>query len=604
MRASATETSTDLRRARRLDVIAYVAVALVAIAIGGHLLDFWAQGISTPSNYAGDSLLTSMSIKGIIDNGQHYTNPYLAAPGEAELFDFPGADGFFLLELWVLSLFTSDFAVVLNVWVWLGYPLIALAAMWALRRMGLGRPSSAVFALLYACIPFHQVRINGHQSLSLFFVIPLAIALIVTVILDLRPHDERPRRRRFLGIPLWGWFVVLLLGSCGVYYAYFGIVLAFVAGVVAAWATRDVRRLVPALAVVAATAAIVVAQVVPSYVYWSQQGANSLAEFRNPISADFFGLRMTNLVFPTLGHRFAPFAEAKEYLRQSFGLISETSLGIAYDSSLGLVGTGGFVLLLFWILTAAFRPPSKSKEAIPAKLALLGTTAFLLATVGGVGAVVAYLGFPQIRAYDRITPYIAFISLAAGAWLVDAVIKRMLGREGRLSHTARTAIVVGCLGLLLVFGLWDQTTPVTTPDYATIRPSFESDRAFVGEVEASLPTGSMVFQVPYVSFPEGVPVEGTSAYDPLRMYLHSESTHWSAAAFMERSDAKWQKRVAGLAVPAMTAALVDAGFRGIVVDRDGYEDAGAAIEADISSGSSGEPIVSPDGRFAFYRLDG
>jgi phosphoglycerol transferase len=600
-RARQAEANPSTRRERRLDLIALVGVALVAVLLGGYLLGFLRNGITTPSSYGGDTLLTGTSMKGIIDNGQSYVNPYLAAPGTGELFDFPGADGFFLAEIWVLSLFTSDFAVLLNLFVWLTYPLIAVAALWSMRRLGFSRVPAFVFAVLYACIPFHQSRVTGHQSLSAYFVVPLAITVIAVVVLDLG-KDAKPRSpRRYLGLPIWAWLVVLLIGTCGIYYAYFSVVLAFIAGVVAAWTKRDVRAFRPALAMIVATIAIAGLQFLPSYIFWSQQGGNNLADTRHPAAADLFALRLTQLVYPATGHRFAPLAAAKENLRQSYGLISPMLLSIAYDSSLGFIGVFGLFLLFFWALTGSFRAPPESGESIPAKLSLLGISSFLLATVGGVGGLIAFLGFPQIRAYDRITPFIAFLSLCAAMWALSALGRWLATKRESSELTKQVVAGVVLLGVLL-FGLWDQTNSTTIPRYDEIRPQFESDRAFVQQAEELLPEGAMVFQLPYIGFPESAPIVGTTAYDPLRMYLHSRSLHWSAGAFMGRSDAQWQERVAKETPERMVDTLRQDGFAAVVIDRNGYDDAAAGLEEAIAPLAEGKPVDSPDGRFVLYMI--
>jgi hypothetical protein len=41
-----------------------------------------------------------------------------------------------------------------------------------------------------------------------------------------------------------------------------------------------------------------------------------------------------------------------------------------------------------------------------------------------VGEILAYIGFPEIRAYDRITVYIGFVSLCAAAWAVGRALPR------------------------------------------------------------------------------------------------------------------------------------------------------------------------------------
>ncbi|OQW86520.1 MAG: hypothetical protein BWK78_09995 [Thiotrichaceae bacterium IS1] len=66
-----------------------------------------------------------MFFKGVIDNGWFLENPYLGMPTGHHLYDFPEPEGVnFLLIKW-LTLFSSDYAVVTNLFILLGCFLIA-----------------------------------------------------------------------------------------------------------------------------------------------------------------------------------------------------------------------------------------------------------------------------------------------------------------------------------------------------------------------------------------------------------------------------------------------------------------------------------------------
>ncbi len=134
-----------------------------------------------PVTYSADGILHSALIKGIVDHRQFYTNPGLGAPGVFQFYDFPAADAIFVSELWLLSLFTRNYVLVLNLFALLSYPLVALSAAWAIRRLGFSRAAAFVFALLYAVLPFHQSRMAFHLYLAAYFSVPLAIALVAEV---------------------------------------------------------------------------------------------------------------------------------------------------------------------------------------------------------------------------------------------------------------------------------------------------------------------------------------------------------------------------------------------------------------------------------------
>jgi hypothetical protein len=83
-------------------------------------------------------------------------------------------------------------------------------------------------------------------------------------------------------------------------------------------------------------------------------------------------------------------------------------------------------------------------------------------------------------------------------------------------------------------------------------------------------------------------------YDHVRPYLHTDDLRWSYGAMKGRDE--------DLGDDVSIDEARDAGYAGIEVDRFGYADKGAAVEADVRRVTDGEPIVSPNGRLAFYRL--
>jgi phosphoglycerol transferase len=159
------------------------------------------------------------------------------------------------------------------------------------------------------------------------------------------------------------------------------------------------------------------------------------------------------------------------------------------------------------------------------------------------------------------------------------------------------------LGAMLSVGLWDQTSPKDRPDWAKIKKETHTDAAFVGSIEATLPRGSAVFQLPYVAFPENPPIERTEGYDPLKMYLHSKELRWSAGVFRGSSEATRTLLTSRKPADEMVPKLKSQGFSGIVVDRWGYRDNAAQLRESLAAALGGQqPIVSEDGRYVFYRI--
>lgn len=154
---------------------------------------------------------------------------------------------------------------------------------------------------------------------------------------------------------------------------------------------------------------------------------------------------------------------------------------------------------------------------------------------------------------------------------------------------------------LVAFIAFDQTSPSYRPDAAGIAQVAEGDLAFVTRVEASVPRGSAILQLPYMAFPESPGVYRLSDYDQLRPYLHSQDLRWSYGTVKGRPT-DWHRAVRAYPLGALLAGVAASGFDGIVVDRYGYSDGGAALEAGLTA-HLGPPLVRDrSGRFDFYGL--
>jgi phosphoglycerol transferase len=91
----------------------------------------------------------------------------------------------------------------------------------------------------------------------------------------------------------------------------------------------------------------------------------------------------------------------------------------------------------------------------------------------------------------------------------------------------------------------------------------------------------MLFQLPYMPFPESPPRHRLADYDLFRPYLSTSWLRWSYGAVRTRFADAWIADIAARPIRDMVQALALAGFRGIVVDSYGYEDGGAALDAEL-----------------------
>src|SRR5438445_5436046 len=102
----------------------------------------------------------------MLDNGWWMTNQYLGPPPQLEMHDYPTNCNLHFAVLKFLSIFTSNAATLVNIYFLLSFPLVSIAALAALRSMGVSRPVAVVSSILYAFLPYHLWRGESHLFLT------------------------------------------------------------------------------------------------------------------------------------------------------------------------------------------------------------------------------------------------------------------------------------------------------------------------------------------------------------------------------------------------------------------------------------------------------
>lgn len=585
------------------ELLFYLAIAAAALVIAFSLFRLGSADLRVPVTYDGDGLYYGAQIKGTLENRWNLDNPALGAPGVANGRDFPTPDNLELVMFKALSLVSRDYAVVLNLYLLLMYPLTAITAVWVIRRLGVSRLPAVVAGLLYAFLPYWVARIAalGQTTLASGFLVPLLVWVAVASAekpLLFRPGGETAEKKRWWAEGLAAVVICALLAANGLYYAFFGVLVLLGAGLFGALRKRDWRPLLSTAALVGVILVVAVAMVAPTILYHRAAGPNPEVFNRAPIESELWGLKIDQMLLPVQNHTIGVLAHLHRYYVAALEAWAPF-LGINENVSLGIVGSIGLVALFVWLLFLRGSPWSlgESRDRLMERLSVLNGFTVLIATYGGFALLIG-LVFPQIRVYARIFVYVAFFCFVAVAVLLDR-----LGEQPRKTRFGRAAFAVGLL-VVLAFGLLDQVPTGILPKYAATKARWQSDAQITREIEQTVPAGAMIFTLPYMPFPESPPpYPGTmNDYDLLRGYMHSTKLRWSYAAMKGRADDLWQRKVAALPPAEMVAALKSAGFKGLWLDTDGYADKGASISAQIQAATGTAPLKSQDGRVLFFAI--
>ncbi|HET7856989.1 MAG TPA: hypothetical protein VFL41_11085 [Gaiellaceae bacterium] len=578
-----------IEHTRRRDVVVGVLVALAALVLACLALKVWRGDLGVPFSYREETQYYLMLAKAMEDHGGYFENPSLGAPFGQELYDFAvGTDRLNLDLLRLLGLFGSPAAAV-NLFFLLTFPLAAAAAFLVFRLLGVSPAAAVVCSLLFALAPYHFERGEGNLFLTAYWVVPLGAWLVLATLSGEPLFRRREGVSGWRGYPSGRTFMTLAfcvaVASTGIYYAVFTLLLLAGAGLIALVARVGRAAVAGAAICLAVILAGVLVHLAPSIAYRWDNGANPAAE-RHPRESELYALKLSDLLFPIDLHRIKPLARFTADYKAATPIRSE-------PMGLGPVAAGGFVALLIVALAGlagrGLRAPPLLRHASAASL-----LAFLIGTVGGFSTIIAELVTPQIRAWNRISIFIAFFGFLAVAVGLGA-----LGGRMRPDPVRRVAFA-GVLAAVVGFGLYNQVTYSHVPPYE-LAGSYAQDRSFIQVLERRLPEEAAVFQLPYRPFPESGRSVDLYENDLLRGFLHSEDLRWSFGATKGRPE-DWADDLAGKPAATVADAAAAAGFAGILVDRFGYADRGRALERELSGRLGSTPLVSPSGRHSFFDL--
>lgn len=577
----------------------------------------------------GDAALETMSIKNLIETGTRNLSDRLGGIGGQKLYDYPVSDFLNFTIMRFFSLFTDNAAAVANLFFLATFPLAAMSAMFALLELRISRSASLFCSLLYPFMAYHFLRNQNHLLLSGYYMAPLGILVVLWLLQGenlLTFRRRNPFRRNLADNPKYFLSLIfcLMISSTGVYYAFF--TCFFILLVVVKSIVDEKRWNKTTTASVTMLSTLILGGLLnylPTFLFHMSGGERGSELIRVGEGAEYYSLRLIDLFMPTMGHHIGRIANLVQKFHNSEPMANEN-----ITISLGVMGSIGFALLLF---VPILKLQNQSMRARLIKnTSLLAYSGFLLATIGGISALICRLLISGIRAYNRIAVFFFFMGLLAVGVIIDTVI---YGRStaGEFSqggtdrsesaasdtsaipprhfltiraafHRHRSKLVIFLIPLLFA-ALFDQIPVNSVFPYAANKKNDQAILTYFAEVEASVPAGTYVYQLPYVIFPEPDVSYGSGPYAQLAGYLNTEDLRWSYGAMRGTGNDLWAKSVAEMPAEEMLAALAAAGYGGIYIDLLNYpDDTLAALKDQIIALTGSTPVVSEDGQRVFISL--
>jgi len=516
------------------------------------------------------------------------TVPQLGAPYDGNWNDFPSLDEVVLGIQAVLVKGLGLFAG-LNVSFALAHALAAAAFYLSARLSACNRLWSFVGALAFGVAPYVFAQSPHHMQVA--YVWPVAFFPLVWRWCASDAFDAgvpSPDRRR----ALWG--AVGIAFVSGIHFVYYTNVLCqlvLVTSLIRCWQRRCWEPLRPAMAIIAAAAAGFAIMNIDSWTYRLFHEPNANSFVREYKWLELYGLKLKDLFIPPMNHRSEAFAAFSQAHWKAAPLLDERA------SYLGILGIGSLLWLVFTGLRAMIE--RRERDVPPEVWQILWVV--LMFTTGGLNAVIGSAGITMFRAGCRYSVVILVISLLWAARRMTAIQAR-----SEASHpgeaTAWQWYAVGSAIAMMV--LWDQVPrPPTAAETASIIRQVDSDRAFTAKMEATLPEGAMVFQLPIMEYPES-PAPGVPPYDHFRPYLYSTKLRYSFGSMKGRPRENWQRELGQRPLEEAVAEIEKRGFAAIYVNRNGFPERAQPIEKALRAmGYRKPPIVSDTGDLVCIPLE-
>jgi phosphoglycerol transferase len=551
---------------------------------------------TVPMSYSGDEISNIAVFKVMMETGSPLPwskNFNYGAPlGTTEL-DYPMSDNLHFMGIYFLQLIFKDAVIANNLYYLLTFLFTSVTAYYVLKEFDIPFVIALPGALSYAFLPYHILR-ESHIFLAGYYLIPLIILLAYKVEIgkiNFFGHSTQSKKKPILSIwkrkEFWVSLILcLLFGSSGVYYAFFAVAVLILLSAKSLILKKYQISLMH-LIIAGMICLSVLINISPSIYYKWNNGPTSIpVGSRNPSESEKYGLKIIQMLLPSTIHQIASFRELNNAYTNNFPNVNENR-----TSSLGIMGSIGLLLAIIFLFTP------KREDPLMGFLGFSTLSSLLLGTVGGFGAIFSLLISSSIRSYNRISVFIAFFAISTFCLIVKDLYFKYISAEKDKYY--KYIILVLLSGLVF----FDQVQVIYPYNQEESIDEYISDSNFVMEIENQLPDNALVFQLPFMNYPEGTPIKELRNYDHFKMYLHSSKLRWSYGAMKGRESAEWNRSTASLPFEAMVTALSLSNFSGIQIDRNGYsEGEWRDLENTLTNILGVKPIISRNRRLVFFNL--
>jgi hypothetical protein len=567
----------------------FVQMAITAITL---LVIFrpWLKDWTVPLNYQGDTIFQLVLIKSIAQNGWTWFLPELSAPMSGfHAIAFPQNISFSWAVMKVISVFTSEPGLILNFFWFISIALTSISCHVALRTLNIPTGITLLLSTLYSVLPYAFMRNTTHISLTYIFV-PIVAAYAIKIISDHPQEYFATSKSIDFSQPLL-WLSCAAIGLDYIYTAYFACCFLLLAGILGSCANKNFQPIKTSITPLLLIAGFALLNLAPTIWSWYHDGLPPNMGYKSYADVETYGLKIRHLLSSPALMELNPRLSHLQY-----PLENENR-----SAMLGIFGGIGFIAAVLYGLLA-----HRQQQKYLWGAGVLTITGTLLGTIGGFGAVLSLLIGPDIRAYNRVSPFIAFFSFFILSHLLVCATRNIKNHLERYKIRSIASASVAYLGLIILFilALTDQsyTARPLLNRYASDYSQTLEERLFIKAIESHHPELTHFYQLPETPFPVDGGMNKMGPYDHGRPFVWSQHLRWSWPNFSMQGQT-WLEKLSRPNSPEFLKDLVYSGFDAIWLDRNGYEqDSVQSLEKNLQSQLGQATLTSKSGRYAVYSL--
>ena len=570
---------------RNRNIVGIIFAMIASLALACVSIRIWEIDINIPIGSYGDGVLATTIFKSIYENGWMgaYFCDSLGAPDVASLIDTPFFDNGMIAIACVLSKILPNANMVFYVDYLMTYVLAAVSMYLLLNCMTKDVILKIILSISFAITPYHFYRGMGHITLSHYYVVPIAIYLALVIYEEAFcyaiPEKYRNKKLKSVGLYLG----CIVLGMSNVYYAYFGVLCMGIALLLKLVKTRTVTVLYKEALLIYTVLASVFVGLLPKLIYAAKYGANTMAGVRGQWEVEIYALKIIQLLLPCSYNRVKLLADLNAKYSSYQYNINENSF-----ASLGIIATIGFLMACYSVICLVAKRENKDDRKNFLSFLILFLVLYSMA--GGFGAFINYFITPEIRCLNRTSIVIVCISLCIVSLLWDGI-----GKKKRiLKDTVFAAI--------LVFSMYSEIMVMGSGWQVQAKNENAVLNKFFAEVEKSAGEDGMIYELPFMIFPETNAINEMQDYEPAIGYLYTTNLKWSYGGIRGRNTTAQNLLIDDGFSERFLYRIKEAGFNGVYIDTKGYADRGVAIIDFYSNYMGLTPIVSDDNWLYYYDI--